>query len=326
MLNINPMLQKTIHYFSKLRRDNKFGGAPHKPILLLAILELIRKGEITNNRIAITPELVLEFKSIWSKLVITPHISNFSLPFFHMRSEPFWNLVSNVEMSIPMTSSHSIKSLSALKETVAFAEIDKEIFDLMLNPVDLTILEETLLELYFPETRSQFNTYQSNLFSSLEAEILSDTAIEYRSKINELKETLSKEEFEEEIYIRGGVFKREIPKIYSFQCAISEMKIISTSNAQMVDACHIVPFAISKDDTITNGISLSPNLHRAYDRGLITITENYLVKLSPSVSDNDSPYSLRQFDGKRIVLPDNVNYHPSIENLRWHSKECFIQI
>lgn len=32
-------------------------------------------------------------------------------------------------------------------------------------------------------------------------------------------------------------------------------------NAQLVDACHIVPFAISKDDTINNGISLSPNLH-----------------------------------------------------------------
>ena len=29
--------------FSKLRRDYKFGGAPHKPILLLAIINLIKK-------------------------------------------------------------------------------------------------------------------------------------------------------------------------------------------------------------------------------------------------------------------------------------------
>ncbi|WP_201288840.1 HNH endonuclease signature motif containing protein [Polaribacter septentrionalilitoris] len=39
----------------------------------------------------------------------------------------------------------------------------------------------------------------------------------------------------------------------------------------MIDACHIVPFSISNDDTIPIGISLSPNLYRAFDRGLITI-------------------------------------------------------
>ena len=50
--------------FSKLRRDYKFGGAPHKPILLLAIINLIKKRIIVNSYIEISPELVLEFKEI----------------------------------------------------------------------------------------------------------------------------------------------------------------------------------------------------------------------------------------------------------------------
>lgn len=82
-------LNTYLHHFSKLRRDTKFGGASHKPVLILAILELVRKGEIYHNLIEISPELVLEFNTIWSTLVVTPHFANFSLPFFNMKSEPF---------------------------------------------------------------------------------------------------------------------------------------------------------------------------------------------------------------------------------------------
>lgn len=293
-------------------------------MLLLAILELVRKGEISHNRIAITPELVLEFKSIWSRLVVTPHIPNFALPFYHMKSEPFWKLVTYGGMEIPVTSSNSIRSLNALKETVAFAELDAQVFALMQDPVQLAVMEEALLDQYFPETKSRFHVHEADLFTQLEAEILREDAVVYRKRIDELKETLSKEEFEEEVFVRGGVFKREVPKIYGYQCAISEMRIESSTNAQMVDACHLVPFAISKDDTITNGIALSPNLHRAYDRGLITITEDYRVKISKAISENHSPYSLGQFDGKEIILPRNPDYYPSVENLRWHHRECFV--
>lgn len=317
-------MPRPLHFFSRLRRDYKNGGAPHKPVLLLAILEGIRKGEILSNRIAITPELVLEFKSIWSRLVITQHSPNFALPFYHMKSEPFWELVTYPGKTIPVTASHSIRSLNALKESVAFAELDPGIFALMQDPIQLAVMEEALLDQYFPETRNHFRSYEPDLFSKLETQILREDAVIYRKRIDELKETLSKEEFEEEIYVRGGVFKREVPKIYRYQCAISEMRIESSTNAQMIDACHLVPFALSKDDTITNGIALSPNLHRAYDRGLITITEDYRVKISPAIRENHSPYSLGQFEGKLILLPDNREYYPSIDNLRWHQRECFV--
>ena len=71
------------------------------PILLLSIIELVQKGEIINNRIEITPELVLEFKNNWSKLVTSQHHPNFALPFFHMKSEPFWKLVTKTGMILP---------------------------------------------------------------------------------------------------------------------------------------------------------------------------------------------------------------------------------
>jgi putative restriction endonuclease len=72
-----------INYFNKLRRaNNKQLKAPHKPVLLLSVLQFVREGAITTNRIFITPELVIAFKSNWKVLVDTPHSCNFSLPFF----------------------------------------------------------------------------------------------------------------------------------------------------------------------------------------------------------------------------------------------------
>ncbi len=317
------MLSKYLHQFTKLHRSMSNGGAPHKPVLLLSILELVGKGEIGNNRIAITPELVLTFKNSWSKVVVTQHTANFALPFYHMKSEPFWRLVTNAGMIIPVTSSNSIKSLSSLKESVAFAEIDKELFEVLQDPVQRTVLEEALLETYFPETKANYYSSNYNLFDAIEQQIVSEDATVYRERIESLKESLQKEAFEEEMFVRGGVFKREIPKIYNYQCAISGMRIESLSNAQMVDACHIIPFAISKDDTISNGVSLSPNLHRAYDRGLITITEDYVVRISPTITEVDSPFSLKQFEGKQISLPQQIHHFPSPQNLAWHRKETF---
>jgi putative restriction endonuclease len=320
----SEQIQKYLFQFSKLKRSATNGGAPHKPILLLSILSLVRKGEIVNNRIEINPSLVLEFKSIWSVLVVTQHTANFSLPFFHMRSEPFWRLVTKAGMIIPVTSSNSIKSLGTLKDSIAFAEIDKDLFDLISDSVSNSILEEKLLELYFPETKSNYRLNDYSFIDHLESQILHDDRESYVERISELRESLSNDEFEEEIFVRSGVFKREIPKIYDYQCAISGMRVESTTNAQLVDACHIIPFAISKDDTITNGISLSPNLHRAFDRGLITINADYVVRISPAIKENESPYSLNQFEGKQINLPRETKFYPSIENLNWHRKECFV--
>jgi putative restriction endonuclease len=57
----NPtLLNQYANHFKKLNRSSHkvLGKAPHKPILLLSVLQLIRKGEITSNQIAITPELL----------------------------------------------------------------------------------------------------------------------------------------------------------------------------------------------------------------------------------------------------------------------------
>ncbi|OIQ27227.1 MAG: HNH endonuclease [Bacteroidetes bacterium MedPE-SWsnd-G2] len=318
-------IDKYLNLFSKLNRGytKGLGKAPHKPILLISIIELIRKKEISSNRIFITTNLVLTFKNNWDKLVVTNHSQNFALPFFHMRSEPFWNLVTKFGMELNLTNSRSIKSFKNLNENISFAEIDKDLFFILSNQKLSNSLLSLLLNKYFPASHSNyFLNYDNSIEREIENQILNENPTEYRNNLNELKSKLDNNSFEEELFIRGGLFKKTIPKIYNYSCCISGWRIESTTNSQMVDACHIIPFSISKDDTIPNGISLSPNLHRAFDRGLITINKDYIVRVSPTIT-NPSNNDLHCFEGKQILLPSNAKWYPSVDSLFWHNKEIY---
>jgi len=101
------------------------------------------------------------------------------------------------------------------------------------------------------------------------------------------------------------------------------MKIDATLNVSMVDACHIIPFSESFNDTITNGIALCPNLHRAFDRGLIAIENNYKVIVSKSFREDESNYRIGGFEGKEIRLPRMKDYFPLKENFEWHKNNVF---
>jgi len=90
----------------------------------------------------------------------------------------------------------------------------------------------------------------------------------------------------------------------------------------MVDACHIIPFSESFNDTISNGLSLCPNLHRALDRGLISINNDFTVIVNKNFSEPfQSTYNIKQFEGKRILLPSKDSHFPSVESLDYHRKK-----
>lgn len=301
-------LERYIRQFSRLRVDRTKGApAPHKPILLLAVIAEIDNGNITENKICITPELVARFKDYWHQLVHNPVFSpNFYLPFYHLKSQGFWFLRAFIGKEILLTSSNSIKSFGHLKEVIDFAYFEEALYQLMIAPGTRSLLRNTLLNVYF----NNAGISDSNgIITEISTQILNDPTVVYKARAEHFDE--------EEVFVRGGVFKKEIPRIYNYTCCISGMRIITTDSIQMIDACHIVPFSESHDDTICNGISLCPNLHRAFDRGLIGIDENYKV-LVRVFKEEDTNYSIRQFKGRRIMLPANKDHYPALANLSGH--------
>ncbi|MGJ1396469.1 HNH endonuclease [Sphingobacterium multivorum] len=75
---------------------------------------------------------------------------------------------------------------------------------------------------------------------------------------------------------------------------------------------------------MTNGIALCPNLHRAFDRGLVGVSDDYTVMVSAHIDElDDHPYSLSKLNGRSILLPQLQRYHPSQESLAWHRENVF---
>ncbi len=69
-----------------------------------------------------------------------------------------------------------------------------------------------------------------NPFTKIENEILNEPREVNINHIKNLQETLEEDEFEEEIFVRGGMFKKTIPKIYNFTCCVTGMNIQSSHN------------------------------------------------------------------------------------------------
>jgi putative restriction endonuclease len=320
---VEAIIQKYFTAFGKLKRGvTPYGLAPHKPILLLSLLQAVQNKLVRSNQFFVTPELVLLFKSNWNCLITTQHVCNFALPFFHLSKEKamFWHLAPNNGFESILKTKESISSIGELNASVSYAILNSDLFELMLDEKSNYLLQYFLLDTYFPETKANFSystDLQQKLFTEIEDKILNETAAEYKREMQQL--IIKKDE--EEIFLRGSLFKREIPKIYNNTCCISGMRIETATNISMIDACHIIPFSVSYDDTVSNGISLCPNLHRAFDRGLIAIDASYRVMLAKNVLETPSSFMLREFEGKEILLPKVRTFMPMQQNFEWHRRK-----
>ena len=103
-------LLKYLLAFKKLHLDRSHGVAPHKPVLLLSVLQAFSNKIYTDSKIYITPELVALFKTNWNLLVTTKHDCKISYPFYYLKSAKFWKL-------IPKTGFENINQMGSIMKS-----------------------------------------------------------------------------------------------------------------------------------------------------------------------------------------------------------------
>jgi putative restriction endonuclease len=313
-------LQKYTKAFSRLKRGGtNYGLAPHKPILLLSIIELIEKGYVTDNRVFVDAQLVGTFKENWLLLVNTAHQEDFTQPFFYLQNEraegqSYWFLQPMPGCQI---NAH-IKSVSVLASVCQYGKLATDLWLLLTDNVSRTYLKQVLLDTYFEATKNNLLTAKRQGKGYLNDQT-SDLLEEPLAKLTRISKYT-----EEDIFVRNGLFKRLVPKLYHQQCSFTGMNLSTTFKYNFVDACHIVPFSRTQNDSVTNGIALCPNMHRAFDRGLISIDQDYRILVSRHLTeDKNHPYALNALKGKKIILPQHQNHYPTQEALAWHRAEVF---
>jgi putative restriction endonuclease len=302
---------------TKLRVDARTVGgvrleSPYKPALLLAVLEGVEEQTIRDNRIEITPELITAFKAYCQLLSPGPEYaaSPFQLPFFHLQSSGFWHLHARPSRELVLTSSKSVRSFGHLRDVIAYASVDAVLWDLLTQPVAREAIRQALLVRYFPLTRHYFRPRAGQeKLDDLGRQMLEEPAAVYRRAVDVADEA--------EVLVRSAVFGREVLRAYQSTCAVSGLQLLSTTGAApLLDACHIVPWSVSHDDTIGNGLALCPNLHRAFDRHLFWVDADYRVRVAEGFGElSGHDYGVQRFNGQLLRLPKVRAWWPRAENL-----------
>jgi putative restriction endonuclease len=122
--------------------------------------------------------------------------------------------------------------------------------------------------------------------------------------------------------VNQNVFRQIVVANYSGKCAITGIDL-----PELLFASHIVPWAKNENERLNpeNGICLSALYDKAYDRGLISINENYQILISDKLKKKkDADYYGKYFkhiENQSLILPQR--YFPKKEFIQYHLNEIF---
>ena len=305
------ILRKYINEFRNLRIDRAHGNAPHQPVLLLTIIEMIEQEQIEINKIPPSPHLVEKFLKYWN--CITNRKPNPALPFFHLKSRSFWHHHPNPGYEKALEVVSQIKTFSQLRKMISHASLDEELFTLLIQPLEREILRKTLIDKYFLGLTNEIQSVisEEQQISGFSKELLDYVQHDFSTELEEPIESEKK--------IREPGFRRTIMRIYDYTCAVCELQILTLNGESVTEAAHIIPFNKSNNDDVRNGISLCKLHHWAFDRYLFSVDESYIITVSNLMTEKGpTEWKLTTLNGKGILLPKLEELYPAKEAFAWH--------
>jgi len=117
--------------------------------------------------------------------------------------------------------------------------------------------------------------------------------------------------------VRSRLFRERVIKAYDKQCALTGMRFINGGGRAEVQAAHIKSVEANGPDSVNNGIALSGTIHWMFDRGLLSLSNDYEILVSRKVNNIDEVDRLINKD-RRAILPKNEAAWPHPAYLDWH--------
>lgn len=124
------------------------------------------------------------------------------------------------------------------------------------------------------------------------------------------------------IRVNQSFFRKSVLAAYNYQCCITGLEI-----PELLNAGHIIPWSKDKENQVNprNGLCLNAIHDRAFDRGLMTITPEFTVKVSKLVKKGSASNAVQdfllRFDGATINKP--ARFLPDQKFLKYHNKNVF---
>jgi len=115
-------------------------------------------------------------------------------------------------------------------------------------------------------------------------------------------------------------FRVLITDTYERKCAISGEKTLP-----VLDAAHIKPYDQSGPHSISNGLLLRTDLHKLFDKGYLTITNDYKIEVSRKIKEEfENGRDYYKYHGNNLMtLPSRPMDKPSQEFVDWHNQNIY---
>ncbi|MGB8167310.1 MAG: HNH endonuclease [Chthoniobacteraceae bacterium] len=290
-------------WLAKLTRLNPASGrgecrgkAPHKPLLLLALLDLAESGELPSRAFTRSPGLALRFRSYGSIVADRwPTRLDLRMPFFHLSTQGFWEPLTN-EM-------HRAGS----PESCAVCEMDPEFFALLADATFRLKARMILVSRYFtPEEKIA-------LFETLGLQTGGRDETTTARVLEEAEEVAKRKG-------RCARFAVRVVSEYRFTCALTGYRCLTSDSATIVDAAHIEAWATTQNDNPENGLALSKNAHWMFDEGLWSVDEDFRIVVASNRFTENGPEALKlvSFAGRHLQFDPSAKLRPAPELLKRH--------
>ena len=288
--------------FSKLRVDRARGDpAPHKPLLLLVLCDLLENASLSHNTLALSPELAFRFYTYWSIVAERrPQQPDVRLPFHHLSGDGIWSVLD--ERGGP----------SPGRMLTRYAKLPSDLVAFLADPADREKARHVLIAKYFRPSE------QIALYGMM------DLPAPTRHEIEQNAAYKSPEEAQ--MAGREARFRIRVVNAYNYTCALSAYRLTTITAGSIVDAAHIHEFRDGRNNDPRNGIALSKNAHWTFDQGLWAISDDYRIIVAIGHFAEAGPSQLDLLEshhGKRLRLPEDKALWPDPIHLAWHRKTRF---
>ena len=273
---------------------------PHKPLLLIAVLDLIDRGQATPTRIPWSHELRDRFTELFEMVRKHNDGNTPENPFFYLQTDQFWKAwIEEGTAILPLQTTPLVNQIGKV-----FAAFTHGFETLLAIPENRLLIRESLVARYFPHSPQIKNQKSSIINRQSNASIAAEEPAEYG---------------------RSPAFRRKIIEIYDHQCAACGLRIILpiANSVSFIDAAHLIPFSESRNDHPSNGLALCKNHHWAMDRDLIAPGPDHFWHASKILDPRRSTgeKELSELAGKTLLLPKDEAFHPDQDGLTWRCEQ-----
>ncbi len=274
------------------------GNAPHKPLLLLTILEVAEHDGDLPETLSLTPELAFRFRE-FEHVVAHRRTQRLDIrmPFHHLASSRIW------------TARTKDGERSPHRTVTAVVDVDPAFRLACLDSQFRMLARSVLIQTYFEPIEQLRLMKLVGVATDQQTELTSEIPLAYSQEIQKA--------------VRDARFRLDVVPTYNYTCALTGYRVTTIDRGAIVDAAHIHSFSASRDNDLRNGVALCKNAHWLFDVGLWSIDDEYRVLVAEDLFEESAPnqMSLHWFAGKQLSLPRNKEHWPLPKYLAAHRRQ-----